>query len=143
MKEITYEFNDGSKQTITVTDEFYAQYQELLRQEKRNHWRETRRHISLNYLSDSGIDLANTMIDLDWLTIMSQSLPNLQQAIKKLSTKQQKLLKSFYYNKISLHSLAKQIGVSPSALSQQLATIHHKLKKILEKNLNTPHSKCL
>jgi len=51
MKEITYEFNDGSYQRILVTDEFYEQYQELLRQEKRNYWRETRRHISLNYLT--------------------------------------------------------------------------------------------
>jgi len=133
MQQITYEFNDGSKQTITVTDEFYKQYQALVQQEKRNHWRETRRHISLNCLNDNGIDFADTMVDLDWLMIMAQSMPNLPQALAKLSTKQQKLLQQFYYDKISLRALAKQAGVSPSALSQQLATIHRKLQTILEK----------
>lgn len=134
MQKITYEFNDGSTQTITVTDEFYEQYQALVQQEKRNHWRETRRHISLNYLNDNNIDFADNMVDLEWLIIMANSIPNLPQAIAKLSADQQKLLKQFYYDKISLRSLAKQTGVSPSALSQRLATIHHKLQTILEKN---------
>lgn len=133
MQTITYEFNDGSKQTITVTDEFYQQYQELVRQEKRNTKRETRRHISLNYLNENGIDFSNTNVDLDWLTFMAQSIPNLSQAISKLSPKQQTLLKQFYYEQISLRSLAKQTNVSPAALSQQLATIHRKLQTILEK----------
>lgn len=132
MQQITYEFNDGSKQTIIVTDEFYDQYQNLVQQEKRNTKRETRRHISLNYLNDSGIDFADNMIDLDWLTFMAKTLPNLPKAITKLSTKQQILLKHFYYEEISLRSLAKQTGISPSALSQQLATIHRKLQTILE-----------
>ena len=133
MQKITYEFNDGSTQTITVTDEFYEQYQALVRQEKRNTKRETRRHISLNYLNDSGIDFADTMVDLDWLMIMAQSMPNLPQAINKLPVKQQILLKQFYYDRVSLRSLAKQAGISPSALSQRLATIHRKLQTILEK----------
>ncbi|MCM1404370.1 MAG: hypothetical protein NC133_02615 [Prevotella sp.] len=132
MQKITYEFNDSSTQTIEVTNEFYEQYQKLVQQEKRNTKRETRRHISLDYLNDKGIDFADSMVDLDWLSTMAKSIPNLSQAIAQLSVKQQQLLKQIYYDKISLRSIAKLTGVSPSALSQRLATIYRKLQEILE-----------
>ena len=47
MQKIEYEFLDGATSKIEVTDELYALHLELVQEEKRNHWRETRRHISL------------------------------------------------------------------------------------------------
>lgn len=49
MQTIKYRFADGTTSEIEVTDEFYTLYAELVQQEKRNHWKETRRHISLEY----------------------------------------------------------------------------------------------
>ena len=57
MQKIKYEFADGTTSEIEVTDELYALHLELVQQEKRNHWKETRRHISLNYLTENGIGL--------------------------------------------------------------------------------------
>lgn len=54
MQTIRYIFSDGTTSEIEVTDEFYTLYAELVQQEKRNHWKETRRHISLNYLLENG-----------------------------------------------------------------------------------------
>ena len=42
MQTIKYIFADGTTSEIEVTDEFYTLYAELVQQEKRNHWKETR-----------------------------------------------------------------------------------------------------
>ncbi len=131
MKEITYEFNDGSYQRILVTDEFYEQYQELLRQEKRNYWRETRRHISLNYLNDSGIDFANDTIDPCTQFLQKEKNTKIRYVLSKLKDKQKILLYQVVFENKSLHKIASETGISHQALSQQLATIFKKLKKFL------------
>ena len=59
MKTIQYKFNDGSIKQVNVTDELYALHLELLQEEKRNHWKETRRHTSLDYLMELGADIAD------------------------------------------------------------------------------------
>ncbi len=59
MQTIKYRFADGTTSEIEVTDEFYTLYAELVQQEKRNHWKETRRQISLENLNENGIDFAS------------------------------------------------------------------------------------
>ena len=64
MQTIKYRFADGTTSEIEVADEFYTLYAELVQQEKRNHWKETRRHISLDYLNENGIDFESPAADL-------------------------------------------------------------------------------
>ncbi len=116
MQKITYEFNDGSTQTITVTDEFYKQYQELVRQEKRNHWRETRRHISLNYLNDSGIDFADKVIDPCTQFIQKEQNIKIKHLLSQLNNKQKTLLYQVVFENKSLHEIARETGISHQAL---------------------------
>ena len=59
MQTIKYIFSDATTSEIEVTEEFYTLYVELVQQEKRNHWKETRRHISLENLNENGIDFAS------------------------------------------------------------------------------------
>ena len=47
MQTIKYTFADVTTNEVEVTEEIYLIHLELLQQEKRNHWRETRRHTSL------------------------------------------------------------------------------------------------
>lgn len=63
MQTIKYTFADGTTSEIEVTDEFYTLHLQLLQEEKRNHWKETRRHISLNYLTENGIDFESPAAD--------------------------------------------------------------------------------
>ena len=96
MQKIEYEFLDGTTSKIEVTDELYALHLELVQQEKRNHWRETRRHISLNYLQDSGIDFesnaANPLDDCE----RRENEERIHNAINQLSDKQRKLLSAVF-----------------------------------------------
>ena len=70
MQIIRYIFADGTASEIEVTDEFYTLYAEPVQQEKRNHWKEKRRHILSDYLNENGIDFASPAADL--LSVLMQ-----------------------------------------------------------------------
>ena len=132
MKTIQYKFNDGTISEINVTDELYALHLELLQEEKRNHWKETRRHISLDYLMEQGADIADHDSG-DPLSALIEKTNDerIKTALSYLSDKQRALIEKVFYNDLSLREIARQTGVSHQALSQQLATIYKKLKKFL------------
>ena len=132
MKTIQYKFNDGSTKEISVTDELYALHLELLQEEKRNHWKETRRHISLEYLMEQGVDIADHDSG-DPLSALIEKTDDerIKTALSYLSDKQRSLIEKVFYNDLSLREIARQTGISHQALSQQLATIYKKLKKFL------------
>ena len=132
MKTIQYKFNDGTTKEISVTDELYALHLELLQEEKRNHWKETRRHISLEYLIEHGADIADHDGG-DPLSALIEKTDDerIKNALSYLSDKQRALIEKVFYNDLSLREIARQTGVSHQALSQQLATIYKKLKKFL------------
>ena len=132
MKTIQYKFNDGTTKEINVTDELYALHLELLQEEKRNHWKETRRHISLDYLMEQGADIADHDSG-DPLSALIEKTDDerIKTALSYLSDKQRALIEKVFYNDLSLREIARQTGISHQALSQQLATIYKKLKKFL------------
>ena len=131
MKTIQYKFNDGTIKQVSVTDELYALHLELLQEEKRNHWKETRRHISLDYLMEQGADFADG--DGDPLSALIEKTDDerIHKALSLLSDKQRSLIEKVFYNDLSLREIARQTGISHQALSQQLATIYKKMKKFL------------
>ena len=91
MQTIKYIFADGTTSEIEVTDEFYTLYAELVQQEKRNHWKETRRHISLDYLNENGIDFESPAADPLSVLLRSEDEERIHKAMSALSDKQKRL----------------------------------------------------
>ena len=135
MQTIKYRFADGTTSEIEVTDEFYTLYAELVQQEKRNHWKETRRQISLNYLTEQGIDFADDAADLLSRLILQDENERIHRAMAMLSDKQKDLAEKVFFKGMTLTAIAKEKGVSQPAITQQLATVLKTLKKLLEKTL--------
>lgn len=135
MQKIKYEFADGTTSEIEVSEEIYALHLQLLQEEKRNHWRETRRHISLNYLSDKGIDIESNAADPLNDCEQRENEERIHNAIKHLSDKQRELAQKVFYDGMTLTAIAKEKGVSQPAITQQLATVIKKLKKLFQKTL--------
>lgn len=131
MPKIKYEFTDGTTSETEVTDEIYALHEQLANEEKRNNKRETRRHISLYYFMEMGIDFADNAADPFSALIRREDEERIHKATEKLSNKQRALLHKVFVENLSLREIARQTGVSHQALSQQLATIYKKLKKFL------------
>lgn len=135
MQTIKYRFADGTTSEIEVTDKFYALYAELVQQEKCNHWRETRRHTSLNHLMENGIDFESPAADPLSVLLRSENEKRIHRAINQLSDKQKDLAEKVFFKGMTLTAIAKEKGVSQPAITQQLATVLKKLKKLLEKTL--------
>lgn len=130
MQTIKYTFADGTTSEIEVTDEIYSLHLQLLQEEKRNHWRETRRHTSLNYLMELGVDFADTAADPFAAAVMREDEERIHNAIKHLSDKQQKLLRAVFVEGKTITQAAKELGLNKSSISRQLQTIYKKLKKL-------------
>ena len=135
MQTIKYRFADGTTSEIEVTDEFYTLYAELVQQEKRNHWKETRRHISLDYLNENGIDFESPAADPLSVLLWNENEERIHKALSALSDKQNDLAEKVFFKGMTLTAIAKDKGVSQPAITQQLATVLKKLKKLLGKTL--------
>ena len=131
MQKIKYIFADGTTSEIEVTDELYALHLELVQQEKRNHWKETRRHISLNYLTENGIDFEDKAADSLSAYLRREDDERIHNAITTLLPEQQALIKKIFYEGKTITEIAKAENVGKSAIANRLTRIYLKIKKFL------------
>ncbi len=130
MPTIKYTFADGTTSEIEVTDELYALHLQLVQEEKRNHWRETRRHTSLNYLMELGVDFTDTATDPVAAALLREDDERIHKAIAALSDKQRALLNKVFYEGKTITQAARELGLNKSSISRQLQTIYKKIKKL-------------
>ena len=131
MRTIKYTFADGTTSTVEVTEDIYLIHLELLQQEKRNHWKETRRHTSLYYFTDKGIDFEDKSADTLAIIIRRENIERVHKALLTLSDKRRDLVRKFYYEEMTMRQIASQESVSHTAISQRMKTIRKRLQKQL------------
>ncbi len=131
MQIIIYKFVDGTTNAIEVTDELYLIHLQLVQMEKRNHWRETRRHTSLNYLFENGIDFEDKSADTLAIIIRRENIERVHKALLTLSDKRRDLVRKVFYEEMTTRQIASQTGVSHTAISQRMKTIRKRLQKKL------------
>lgn len=132
MQVIIYKFVDGTTNTVEVTEEIYLIHLELLQQEKRNHWKETRRHTSLYYFTDMGIDFEDKRTESPLeLYIRKENIASIRKAMLYLTDKRRDLVRKVFYEEMTMRQIASQTGVSHTAISQRMKTIRKRLQKEL------------
>ena len=131
MQVIIYKFVDGTTNAVEVTEDIYLIHLELLQQEKRNHWKETRRHTSLYYFTDMGIDFEDKRIDLFAEIVRKENAERVHRALLTLSDKRRDLVRKVFYEEMTMRQIASQTGVSHTAISQRMKTIRKRLQKEL------------
>lgn len=132
MKEIIYKFQDGTKQTVKVQDDFYKDYEIIEKESKKQNRKETRRHIPLSFFDEQGVEFEDIGTHIEESLIKDDIYSFLGQAVKLLSQKQQNLVYQVFYVNKSLTDIAKEQGVSKSAITQQMQVILKKLREILK-----------
>ncbi len=132
MQTIKYTFADGTTNEVEVREDIYLIHLELLQQEKRNHWKETRRHTSLYYFTDMGIDFEDKRSEspLD-LYIRKENIASIRKAILQLPDKRRELIRKAYFEEMTFRAIAKEKRLSKSAISQRMKTIYKHLRKHL------------
>lgn len=132
MKEINYKFVDGTTKTIEVSDDFYENYIVLEKETKSLERKETRRHTSLDFLKEQGIEFVDKTQDVEELLEKNDIQTRVKEAIKDLTTKQQDLVHRVFFYGEKPSDIAKELGINKSVISRQLQAIYSHLKKLLK-----------
>ncbi len=132
MNKIQYKFCDGTTSTVEITDDIYEVHLYLLQQEKRLHWREAKHNVSLSYFTEMGIDFEDKRTEnpLD-ICIRNETVASVHKAMSRLTDKRRKLIHKAFYQEMSLRAIAREQGLSHSAVSQQMKTVYKHLRKYL------------
>lgn len=132
MQTIKYTFADGTTNTVEVSDELYSVHLEILQQEKRLHWRVEKHNIPLSKFTEMGIDFEDKRTDspLDGY-IRKENIASMRKAISMLTPKRQALIYNVFFLGKSYRTIAKETGVSKSAISRQMQTVYKHLRKFL------------
>ncbi len=82
-----FKLGDGSNrfwndEPSRLRKEIYLIHLELLRQEKLNHWRETRRHTSLYYIIKNAIDFENKFFDTLAIIIRRENIGHVRKVYR-------------------------------------------------------------
>ncbi len=131
MQVIIYKFVDGTTNAVEVTEDIYLIHLQLMKEEISNNRRDTRRHTSLYYFTDMGIDFEDRRIDIFAEIVRKENAERVHKALLTLSDKRRDLVRKFYYEKMTMRQIASQTGVSHTAISQRMKTIRKHLQKEL------------
>ena len=94
-----------------------------------NNQTETRRHSSLEAMSDAGFDF----IGENDITAAEDKYADLREAIMELNEEQRELVDMIFFKGMKQKDVAKIKGVSAPAITQRMAVIYSQLKKYLKK----------
>ena len=136
MKTINYKVK---KETIKieVSDEFAIKYEEVTTEFKRSEWRAERNaknhNSSYEELTEAGMQFEDKQPTPEDTLIDKEEKQTLYKAIKQLTPEQQKLVRDVFFNGKNQREIAKDQGVTESAISHRLETIFNNLKNFFEK----------
>jgi len=136
MKTYTYTFADGTTSTAEVSDELFDALAYADWREKYDDKRETRRHISLDYLNDNGIDFETKRGNpLKIMLALEKQAEYDRLLASVLKPKQIRLYKMITVEGYKEKEIADLEGVSQQAISKRFVTIKKKIKAFFEKRL--------
>jgi len=146
--KIRHEFGDGAVSEFEVGDGDFTFYEQLTKTEKSNDKRETRRHISLNYLNDSGIDFEDKPLEDNLFAggggeplgalIKQEDETEFEAWLSSILRPRQIELLKMIWGGMTVTEIARREGVLHNAISNRLKRISDRIKNISENRDNLP-----
>ncbi len=93
--------------------------------------KETRRHQSLERSMEHGFDKASDEAGADIKILSNERAEILHRAIKKLSLQKQEMIRMIYFEGLSQDEVARNFGITKSAVSHTMHRMYAELKKFL------------
>jgi RNA polymerase sigma-70 factor (ECF subfamily) len=128
MTTYTYHFTDGTVNAVEVSDELFDTLTQADKRERNDNKRETRRHISLNYLNGNGIDFETEGGDPLDAVLVDEDTQAFEEKLSCLKPRQLELLNMFLFDCKTVTQIAKELGCSHPTISKRLKVIFGKLK---------------
>lgn len=129
--KIKYEFLTGETVEIEVPETIGKVLIGIDKEAKNSDRRETRRHNSIDALTELGVQLAATRELTDSIEA-KETREALRQALDRLLPQQRELLRQIYFEDKSISEIARTEGVYESAIRNRLSKALKRIKKFLE-----------
>jgi RNA polymerase sigma-70 factor (ECF subfamily) len=130
--KIKYEFLTGETMEIEVSEPIGKVLIGIDKEAKNSDRRESRRHNSMDALTELGVQLAAASEELTNAIEAQETREALRQALDKLLPQQRKLLQQIYFEGKSISEIAREEGVYESAIRNRLSKALKRIKKFLE-----------
>ena len=131
--KIKYEFVDGTISEIEVDDSMSEVIVSIEHDTHNSDRKETRRHTSLNYLEEEGLQFSDET-DLLLDVLHKEDTTMVQQAVSQLNPQQQELIRAIYLadKPMSHADYAKVLGIEETSVTQKAWRARESLKRIIE-----------
>lgn len=137
MSIIHYKFADGHTEEIEVTEEVAAAFELLEKCEKKVERKETRRHISLNMLLDSGFDFPTDTADiLDTLYKQEQEKSEWQKEKFRrynLDGKKAEIFSLLTYRQADAYFRHKYLHIKKTEIARYMGVTEGAVRKLIKK----------
>lgn len=129
--KLDYVLADGSTVTLNVTPEFKKAYLLQVKKEKRIHRKETRRHISLEYLGSKNIELASNDKSPEDVYIEQEESMQIQKALSTLSKSEYHTLEQIAEGDFCYKTYARINNISIDAAYKRIARLKEKAQGLI------------
>ena len=131
MKQYTYYFADGTRNTIQIDDEWHALLQELDDEERKNNYNYNRHNAALSSFDYEGDVFEDASADLFSNLMREELREQIDKAVGTLTICQRELFEAYFVNGKKITEIARIQGVCHQAISRRLERIKRKLQKIM------------
>jgi len=130
--KIRYEFVTGEVHEIFVSEELSRNIIDIEKNIYNNYRRESRRHNSLEYMEAKGIQFKAEDMEVTVAVEEKLVMESLYKALGKLSFEKKKLINLVFFERRTITSVAKDMGVSEAAIRKALKRIYKEIKIIFK-----------
>lgn len=135
MKEIMYQMADGQTERIMVSEEFYAAYEKIDKEYKRNDekhaWRKRKRETSFEFMKEEkGFDVQAGGLSVEEQVMTTEFISSF---MPLLTEAQKTIFKKVYIESKSLRQTAKEINIKLGNVQKQILSIQKKFLKNFSK----------
>ncbi|HML35642.1 MULTISPECIES: sigma-70 family RNA polymerase sigma factor [Sporomusa] len=132
--KIKYCFVTGETVEITVPEHMVTAILKNDMEIKNNNRRESNKHYSFDELQTKGMQLPDRQPVTTFYLEQQEMRKMLSKAVQALLPQQQWLLQQIFFEERSMTEIAREEGVTVSAISHRLELIYKKLKRLLLQN---------
>ena len=131
MKEYTYYFADGTKNTIEIEEKWYDLLKEMDEVERKQKYNYERHNYLLSQVDYEGETFADYSADPFEKMVAEIDKERIAVALTTLTNCQRVLFEKVFVERKKITEIAKEEGVCHQAISQRVERIKAKLKKLL------------
>ncbi|MGI6594659.1 MAG: hypothetical protein ACOX24_06260 [Christensenellales bacterium] len=130
-QELEYTLSNGNKIKIKVTPQFKKMYLAQIKKEKQIHRKETRRHVSLEYLAEKNVEFASNIKNPEEAYIEEEESNQIRKALSSLTKEEYKTLEQIAEDEFCYKTYARLNNITIEAAYKRIQRLKERAKGLI------------